>query len=415
MPLRQRLRRVLRPLRASGAVPPAPPRHLAPRDVAIIVLNWNKRDVTLACLASLARAALDGASVWVVDNGSRDGSVEAIRAQWPSVRCVALPENRGYAGGNNAGMRAALDAGARAVLLLNNDTEVAPDFLPPLLEVLNGDARVAGVSSAVMRLDNPEMLQEAWCDVHYRYGLARHVGVNALPGEGFDRVRTVDAAIGCSLLLAADALARVGFLDEAYFAYHEEIDWCVRAREAGYVLCYQPYSRVYHHFSKSTGASRPPRTRRAVRGESLPNPIPVSWNPVRTYLGARNAVRFVRRHAGPLQRLRFAASVGYNVPLEWLAVVFDREEELQMGLLTYRGAFARFCLDAVGVAPGRGPTASEILRAVVRAPLTLLRDFPRVARRARAEGQTAQVEANVRGHWDGVCGRPLPLARLGLR
>ena len=413
MPLRQRLRRVPPPF--DGGTPPDRIRRLAPADVAIIVLNWNKRDVTLACLDSLARADLGGATVWVVDNGSRDGSVEAVQTRHPGVRVVALRENRGYAGGNNAGIRAALEAGAGAVLLLNNDTEVAPDFLSPLLEVVNGNPRAAAVSSAVMRLDTPEVLQEAWCDLHYRYGLARHVGVNALPGEGFDRVRPVDAAIGCSLLVAADALARVGLLDESYFAYHEEIDWCVRARKAGYQLYFQPYSRVYHHFSKSTDVARPARVRRNPRREALPNPIPLQWNPVRTYLGARNAVRFIARHAGPLRTLRFAASVAYNIPLELLAVVVDREEELHLGLLTYRAALGRYCLEAAGWEPGRSPTAGDVLRAFGRAPRTLLRDLPREVRRARGEGQTAQVEACLRGHWDGVRGRPLPLERLGLR
>src|SRR5262245_64755150 len=162
MSLRQRLRRVLSPV--LGAAPAGPNRELTPADVAVLVLNWNKRDVTLACVASLTAADLGGATIWVVDNGSADGSVEAIRARFPAVRTVALPENRGYAGGNNAGIRAALETGARAVLLLNNDTEVARDFLSPLLEVLNGDPRTAAVSSAIMRLDSPTVLQQAWCD-----------------------------------------------------------------------------------------------------------------------------------------------------------------------------------------------------------------------------------------------------------
>ena len=222
-------------------------------------------------------------------------------------------------------------------------------------------------------------------------------------------------AIGCSLLVAADALARVGLLDEAYFAYHEEIDWCVRARKAGYYLYYQPFSRVYHHYSKSTDVARPGRTPRAVRKASLPNPIPLQWNPVRTYLGARNSVRFIRRHAGPLRTLKFVGSTAYNIPLEVLAIVLDREEELQLGLLTYRSALARYCLEAVGWSGDHRPTAGEALRALGRSPVSLLRDLPRDIRQARAEGLTVQVDACVRGHWDGVRGRPLPLERLGLR
>ncbi len=409
--LRQRLQRVLR----SRNAPPLERPRIERRDVAILVLNWNKRDVTLACLNSLAKAELGGATVWMIDNGSTDGSVEAIRAARPEVRIVALPQNLGYAGGNNAGTRAALEAGARAVLLLNNDTEVAPDFLEPLLDILNGNPLAAGVSSAVMRLDSPEVLQEAWCDLHWGFGLARHLGVNALPGQGFDQPRRVDAAIGCSLLVAADALERVGLLDESYFAYHEEIDWCLRARKAGYALYYQPYSRVYHHYSKSTDVARPARTPRTTRGESLPNPIPLQWNPIRTYLGARNSVRFIRNHAGPLRTLKFAGSTAYNIPLELLAVVVDREEELHLGLLTYRGVLARYCLEAAGWAGKGRPPLGAALRAIARAPLTLLRDLPRDVRAARAAGHTAQVEACLEGHWDGVRNRPLPLERLGLR
>jgi GT2 family glycosyltransferase len=413
MQLRQRLRRLLAPV--VGSAQPGPNRRLTPADVAVIVLNWNGRDVTLACLESLTGAALEGATVWVVDNGSRDGSVAAISERFPEVRLLALEENRGYAGGNNAGTRAALASGAGAILLLNNDTVVAADFLAPLLEVLNGDPRAAAVSSAIMRLDSPEVLQQAWSDIHYGFGLHRRRGVNALPGEGYDQLRRVDAGIGCSMLIAADALACVGLLDESYFAYHEEIDWCLRARKAGYYIYYQPYSRVWHHYSRSTDVQRPARHRVVREKASLPNPIPLQWNPVRTYLGARNSVRFIRSHAGVAHTLYFAGSTLYNLPLEMLAVVVDREEELKLGLLSYHGALTRYCLEAVGCPSARRPTLRQALRAVWHAPAALLRELPRDIRRARAQGLTVEVEACARGHWDGVLGRPLPLELLGLR
>src|SRR5207302_10036612 len=147
---------------------------------------------TVACVESRAAAKLGGAAILVVDNGSRDGSVATIRARFPALPIIELPENRGYAGGNNAGMRAALDAGAGAVLLLNNDTVVAPDFLPPLREVMNADPRAAAVSSAVMRADSPLVLDVAHLDVYFGHGLVHRRGVNALPGEGFDHVMLVD-------------------------------------------------------------------------------------------------------------------------------------------------------------------------------------------------------------------------------
>jgi GT2 family glycosyltransferase len=384
--------------------------------VWIVVLNWNRCEDTLDCLASLARADLQGASVLVVDNGSRDVSVEAIRARFPDVRVLALGENAGFAGGNNAGMRSALAAGAGAVLLLNNDTEVAHDFLGPLLEVLNGNPRAAAVSGAILRADSPQVLDVAYLDIYFGHGLVHRRGVNALPGEGFDAVKPISAGVGCCLLVRADALRRVGLLDEAYFAYHEEVDWCFRAHRAGLDVIYQPYARVWHRGSRST-AMLPRRgaRRERVADAQLPNAIPLSWNPVRTYLGARNAVRFVRAHGSPIRKLYFVLSSLYAVPLELLAVVMAREEELMLGLWTYRRALALYCLERELPAPNATPSARQRLRALVRAPRHLLISLPAEVRRAHAEGATAQLVEHLHGLWDGVRNRPLPLERLGLR
>jgi hypothetical protein len=287
--------------------------------------------------------------------------------------------------------------------------------------VLNTYPLAAAVSSAIMRLDSPQVLQEAYFDVYYGFGLIRRRGCNALPGEGFDAVRRVDAAIGCSLLVRAEALREVGELDEAYFAYHEEVDWCVRARKRGYQVFYQPFSRVYHHFSKSTDVARPhaARPRRRVQTAELPNPIPLQWNPVRTYLGARNSIRFIRAHASFPRKLYFALSTLYAIPLELFAAVFEREEELKLGLLTYRRVLVDFCLEESGMSPEamatRRPTLREALRALREAPHLLRRSLPRRIRRAREEGLTAQVDACIRGHLDGLRNRPLPLEELGLR
>jgi GT2 family glycosyltransferase len=419
MPLLPRLRSLVTRAR-SRPIDPDDPRRIRLEDVVIVVLNWNGRDVTLKCLESLAAADLGGARVTVVDNGSRDDSVEAIRARFPDVPVIALPENRGYAGGNNAGIRDALERGARAVLLLNNDTQVSPDFLEPLVWLLNEVPRAAAVASAIYRFDVPEVLTEAWLDVYYGFGIVRRRGVNALPGEGFDTVRPVDAGVGCSFLMRGEALRRLGPLDEDYFAYHEEVDWCTRARRAGWQIFYQPYSRVWHHISKSTDVPRAPaRRRRPPSGEELPNPIPLQWNPVRTYLGARNSVRFMRRHGSLWQRLYFWGSTLYNIPLELLAIVSGREEELKLGLFGYRRGLASWCYDVAGVPqetwPGTSPTWTQRLRALLVAPIALTVALPLALRRAHRDGLTRQVAACVRGHWDGLLDRPLPLEQLGLR
>ena len=385
----------------------------------IVVLNWNRREDTLACLESLHAAALDGASILVVDNGSRDGSVAAVQARFPDVRVLALPRNEGYAGGNNAGIRAALEGGAEAVLLLNNDTQVAPDFLGWLVEILNVAPKAAAASSALFRMDSPEVLYEAYLEIYFGHGLVRRRGMNALPGEGYDEVRSIDAGAGCSLLLRADALRRVGLLDERYFAYHEEIDWSFRARELGYMILYEPRSRVYHHGSRSTGqVVKRSRVPAGALGAQLANPLPVAWNPVRTYLGARNAVRFVRAHAGIEQKLYYWLSTLYAIPLELLAVVMDREDDLAIGAWSYRRALALYCLHAGGDPALAGRVAEDRrsrLRRWLAVPRRLLWSLPRDVARLRREGHTAQLEEHLRGLWDGLRGAPLPLERLGLR
>ncbi|HSP95636.1 MAG TPA: glycosyltransferase family 2 protein [Candidatus Dormibacteraeota bacterium] len=410
--------------------PSAPPRHGArspraavrrvwlrgarvrPTDVVIAVLNWRQPEATIACLESLATAELGGARTLVVDNGSADGSVERIRARFPEQWIVALPENQGYAGGNNAGIAAALAAGAQAVLLLNNDAQVAPDFLHFLLWTLNSDRTVAAVSSSILRADHREILDVAWLDLYWGHGIVRRVGVNALPGEGFAERREVDAAVGCCLLIAREALDAIGPLDETYFAYHEEVDWCFRARRAGYRLYYEPLARVWHGGSKSTERFDQPLRASRRRKAELNTPIPLSWNPVRTYLGARNTVRFVYNNGGWRERLYFAASSAYNVPLEFLAMLMREEEALKIGAFGFRRALALHCLDDGAAAPV-GPLA-RWLRAGARLfalPAWLLRE----SRRAHREGRDAQVLELVRGLRDGVLFRPLPLERLGLR
>jgi hypothetical protein len=337
--------------------------------------------------------------------------VEAIRNRFPNQEILCLPRNDGYAGGNNAGIRTALQRGAKAVLLLNNDTEVAADFLDPLVWTLNMHGRAAAVSSAIMRMDHPNVLDVAYLEVYFGHGIVRQRGVHALPGQGFDARKEVDVAVGCSVLMSAEALNDIGLLDESYFAYHEEVDWCQRARKAGYQIFYEPVSRVYHGGSKSSESLARPvaGTRTTVAKRQLDMPIPLSWNPIRSYLGARNTVRFVRLHGNAWQRIYFWLSSLYAAPLEALAAILRQEPALKIGMFGYRRALSVILF---GPEP---ETAKEYAKGILGAPLWLLWWFPREAWRAHRQGRTAQVVELVRGLWDGLRGRPLPLERLGLR
>lgn len=357
--------------------------------LAILVLNWNQPAATCACLESLRRADLCGAEIILIDNGSRDGSAEIFRALDPPPRLLALPENLGYAGGNNAGLRLALAEGAERVLVLNNDTLVTADFLPTLLRAMDETPRAAAVCAAVHRADRPDMLNVAFSEV--RFGDRNAVqlkGVNALPGEGFDRRREVEAVVGCCLLFDAAALREVGLFDEAYFAYHEDIDWSLRARRAGWTLVYEPFARVYHQTSGSTTLAELPEGAGGFE-PGLPNAEPVPFNPTRAYLGARNLMRLVKTHTEPRTQRTFALRCLAGLPLEYTAVLFNKEGTLQLRLWGYKALWAYLRTE--------------------RPPVW------RLWREAERSGRTGQVKAYARGLWDGWWNRPLPLHRLGLR
>ena len=389
--------------------------------ITIVVLNWKRPEETIACLESLARADLDGARVLVVDNGSGDGSPARIRARFPAQRIVELPVNRGYAGGNNAGIRIALDEGARGVLLLNNDTTVAPDFLLGLRWAMGAAPRVAAASSAILRHDNPEMLDVAYSEVRFE---ERSVvclrGVNTPPGYGFDRRREVEVAVGCSVLLFADALREVGLLDEAYFAYHEDVDWCLRARAKGWTIWWEPLSRVYHGGSVTTRAlaGPAPAAPPAVGYDRLLHESPPPWNPVRVYLGSRNVLRLLRTYATHEQRRAFYRMCVRELPLEFFAVVMGREGWMTLGRWSWRSLVRFWCLErhrrlaAWDRRPSTRPLA--IAGAVLLAPVDLLWGLPRAIWRAWRRGRLRQFVEECRGLWDGFRDRPLPLARLGL-
>jgi GT2 family glycosyltransferase len=390
--------------------------------VRIVILNWNGVDETVACLESLGRANLGGASIMVVDNGSTDGSVETLRRRFPDLDVLALPRNLGFAGGNNAGMRAALADGAEGILLLNNDTRVAPDFLPPLLDAIGSSPTAGAVSSAIFRMDRPEMLDVAWCEVHLaQRHVVQIIGVNALPGEGFDRRREVPVTIGCCVLITAEALRRVGLFDEAYFAYHEDVDWCLRARRAGFELFYEPFSRVYHRGSGSTGGRRRgPGDDATPSGRAeLPNAEPVPWNPVRTYLGIRNTFRLLRAYADRDQRRSFARACAREIPLELTAILMNERGRMRLGSWRYADFARAYFVDRHPVlrAPRRG-LAGRLRRAagfVVLPVVDGLWSLPRDIVLAWRRGRLGEFCEYLRGLRDGVLDRPLPLERLGLR
>jgi GT2 family glycosyltransferase len=226
--------------------------------VVVIVLNWNGCTDTLACLASLARVEYSKMTVLVVDNGSTDGSEETIRREFPELSFLQTGSNLGFAGGNNEGLRWALERGADYALLLNNDTEVEPSFLGPMVALAQSDPKIGIVGSSIAYHHTPDRL---WAFGGGRFDIAtgwvrhiqRPVASDALRSEGHREFYLT----GCTMLLRRGLLEEVGVLDESYFHFCEDVDLCLRAKAAGYSIAVAGDSRLTHKVSATTRVSSP--------------------------------------------------------------------------------------------------------------------------------------------------------------
>lgn len=233
--------------------------------IAIIVLTWNGRDLTLDCLRSLEAVATPGAYAIVVDNASADGTAAAIRERYGDrVTLIENGSNLGFAAGNNAGIRRALEGGADFVLLLNNDTVVAPDFVDELVRAMTGEPGVGITAPKIFYAQPANQIWFAGGEISLWRGTARHTGIREIDRGQYDRERDIDYATGCAMLVRRDVFEKAGFLDPGYQAYFEDADFCLRAREAGFRIRYAPAAKVWHRISASTGGqlSRQKATRK---------------------------------------------------------------------------------------------------------------------------------------------------------
>ncbi|MBX6770550.1 MAG: glycosyltransferase family 2 protein [Chloroflexi bacterium] len=305
------------------------------RDLCIVIVSYNTRDLLQACLrslvASLERTARElDAEVIVVDNASSDGSADMVRTDFPSVRLIPLMENRGFAAANNLALRL---SDSRYVLLLNPDTEVLDDAPLALVRFMDAhpDAAVCGC-----RLLNPDRTFQHSCfrfptlpmsfldlfPLHYRLLESRLNG--RYPRRWYNHSFPIDHPLGACMMVRRQAIEQVGPLDEGFFMYCEEVDWCYRMKQAGWEIYYTPDAAVIHYGGASTG--------------QIAGPMFVTLH--------RSRDRFFRKHYGPLYALvaRCILILGMAYAT-WRARRDARagridEETLRQRLATYRAAIS---------------------------------------------------------------------------
>jgi GT2 family glycosyltransferase len=268
------------------------------RRVIVVVLNWNRRADTLACLASLLEQTYRDLSIVVVDNGSTDGSVAGIRATYPMVTVIENGTNLGYSEGNNVGIRYALERDAEYVMVLNNDTLADPAMLENLFLAAECDQKIAAVGPKILYFAHPQRIWSAGAVINYTETVSRSRGYGQPDRGQLDRREDVDMVSGCAMLLRREALIEIGPFDPVYSpAYFEDADWCLRARQHGYRVRYVPEAKLWHKVSLSSG------------GE---------YNPKERYLLGLNSVTFMKRYANWLQWIKFLIFAVGSLPAVYI-------------------------------------------------------------------------------------------------
>lgn len=295
--------------------------------IVIVVLNTNRRDDTLACLASLAESRYANQEIIVLDNDSTDGSVPAIRAACPKARVVSLSANLGYAGNNNVGIASAVALGAEWVLVLNEDTVLHPDCLAELVRVGASSPRIGVLGPLVFHHSEPEMVQSAGGILGPRWESV-HIGQNEPDRGQFIVPRDVDWVSGCGILVRAAVIEQVGMLDERFFYYWEETEWCLRARRAGWRVVHVPQARLWH---------------KGVRRDYRPSPDI-------TYYNARNRLLMMRKHSAPAWQITRVCGRNLTTLLNWSIRPKWR------GMRDHRNALAQAMVDVLRGRWGRRPS-----------------------------------------------------------
>ena len=303
-------------------------------ELAVILVNYRRPDDTIECVRSLRQSTFTDFRLIIVDNASGDGSVERLRNDCPEALLIAHPTNLGFAEGNNAGIRVALAEGAQLVLLLNNDTIVDPDALHVLVRTME-DHYTAGIVGAKIRYyDRKNILWFAGGYINRHSTFGGHYGLNTEDRGQFDTLRSCDFVTGCTLLFRRALVDQVGMLERSYFAYLEDVEFCVRAGDAGYDILYQPGAIIYHKVSSTS-----------------------SWDsPVYIYFNLRNKIIFLRRNSSVLRWLPHLPHLAYFYLRQFARLVFKWHDirgtraawlGLRDGLRNFTGSHGEGSLDRI--------------------------------------------------------------------
>ncbi len=241
--------------------------------VSIITINFNQTEVTRDLLLSLQGISFKSIEVIVVDNGSQDESIRSLQSEFPAVKIIQTGKNLGFAGGNNKGIHAST---GKYLVFINNDVEVTPGFLEPLIDTFLAYPRCGLATPKIIFHNRDEIIQYAGSgSINVFTSRGNRTGYLEKDTGQHDSVHQTELGHGACLMASRDVVEKVGAMPELYFLYYEEHDWTEQAKKKGFDVYYVGTSKIYHKESVSTGKN----------------------SPLKTYYLSRNRILFVRRNS----------------------------------------------------------------------------------------------------------------------
>jgi len=225
--------------------------------VGVVMLTWNQREMTIEGLRALSRLDEPHPRIILVDNGSRDGTVETVRDMFPEIEILALPENLGFCAANNRGTEILLkDPSIEYIIYFNNDIDLKPDCLNILTRFMDMSPKVGACGPMIYYFDPSDLIWAAggrtYPDLMWFPPILRNK-----KDSGHKIPRLVDYIHGCALMVRRRVIEEVGMFDERFFIYHDEVDWCLRMKKNGYEVWLVPTAHLYHKVTQAVGQHSP--------------------------------------------------------------------------------------------------------------------------------------------------------------
>jgi GT2 family glycosyltransferase len=254
------------------------------KPLAIVIVNWNSLELTRDTLVSLKAASFQKFDIIIVDNGSHDGSGDALKNIFPDIILIKSFQNKGFTGGNNLGIQYALEHEYTYIMMLNNDVIVNPNFIQPLINILEMDCNIGAVQPLIYFHHDKNLIWNAGSLYYPVLGICTTPDYNKEdPQHNYVyKQKNIDWITGCAFMIRASVLHKVGLLKESFFIYYEDVDLSIRIKQAGFKLIYVPSSIIYHIAGMSQKTKK-----RGKEGFVSPKVH---------FLNARNRIWFLKEH-----------------------------------------------------------------------------------------------------------------------